>query len=93
MTQAGATFVEFTAQTRMSGVDLDRTAVRKGAGGQIVAWARSLGGSAPTDLADVVDGIARSGGTPLVVARCAAGQPARVLGVIQLKDVVKPGMT
>ena len=47
MTQAGATFVEFTAQTRMSGVDLDRTAVRKGAGGQIVAWARSLGGSAP----------------------------------------------
>jgi K+-transporting ATPase ATPase B chain len=64
MTRAGATFVEFTAQTRMSGVDLDGTQVRKGAGSQVVAWARSLGGSAPTDLADVVDGIARFGGTP-----------------------------
>ena len=69
LTQAGATFVEFTAQTRMSGVDLDGTMVRKGAGSQVVAWTQSQGGSAPDDLEGVVDGIARSGGTPLVVAR------------------------
>jgi K+-transporting ATPase ATPase B chain len=93
LTQEGATFVDFTAQTRMSGVDLDGTMVRKGAGSQVVAWAASHGGSAPHDLDEVVDRIARSGGTPLVVARSANGDSARLLGVIHLKDVVKPGMT
>ncbi len=111
LTQDGATFVEFTAQTRMSGVDVSRgprevsersgelrgvtdgTQLRKGAGSQVVAWAESLGGSAPDDLGSIVDGIARSGGTPLVVARAVSGGEARVLGVIHLKDVVKPGMT
>ena len=77
----------------MSGVDLDGTRVRKGAGSQVVAWAQAQGGSVPDDLEGVVDGIARSGGTPLVVARSANGEAARVLGVIHLKDVVKPGMT
>jgi K+-transporting ATPase ATPase B chain len=91
LTQAGATFVEFTAQTRMSGVDLDGRMVRKGAGSQVVAWVQSHGGSAPDDLDGVVDRIARSGGTPLVVADSADGG-ARVRGVIHLKDVVKPGM-
>ncbi len=93
LTQEGATFVEFTAQTRMSGVDLDGTMVRKGAGSQVVAWAAAQGGSAPDDLGEIVDGIARSGGTPLVVARRANGDAALLLGVIHLKDVVKAGMT
>ncbi len=84
----GATFVEFTAQTRMSGVDLpDGTRIRKGAGSQVVAWAVAEGGTPPRGLDEIVGGIARSGGTPLVVAR-----NDRVLGVIHLKDVVKPGM-
>ncbi|HEU4331142.1 MAG TPA: potassium-transporting ATPase subunit KdpB, partial [Lapillicoccus sp.] len=82
------TFVEFTAQTRMSGVDLDGTRIRKGAGSQVVAWVSAQGGAAPEGLSEIVDGIASAGGTPLVVAR-----DARILGVIHLKDIVKQGMT
>jgi K+-transporting ATPase ATPase B chain len=80
---AGATFVPFTAQTRMSGVDLGTRQIRKGAAASVIAWA----GSASTEVDGIVDGISASGGTPLVVA-----EQGRVLGVIHLKDVVKPGM-
>jgi K+-transporting ATPase ATPase B chain len=82
------TFVEFTAQTRMSGVDLaDGRIVRKGAGGSIAAW----GGGIPDDVRATIDEISGSGGTPLVVAEQVAGV-TRVLGVVHLKDVVKEGM-
>ena len=85
----GATFVEFTAQTRMSGVDLaDGTEVRKGAGSAIAAW---LGVEQPAEVHAIVEEISRSGGTPLVIGRRAAGG-GQVLGVIHLKDVVKAGM-
>jgi K+-transporting ATPase ATPase B chain len=84
----GATFVEFTAQTRMSGVDLpDGRIVRKGAGGSVAAW----GGGIPEDVRIAIDEISGSGGTPLVVAEQVAGV-TRVLGVVHLKDVVKEGM-
>jgi K+-transporting ATPase ATPase B chain len=85
----GAEFVEFTAQTRMSGVDLaDGTQIRKGAGSAIHAW---VGGSLPAELTDAVESISNDGGTPLVVAS-RDGDTATVLGVIHLKDVVKEGM-
>ncbi|GAB4081825.1 potassium-transporting ATPase subunit KdpB [Modestobacter muralis] len=88
----GAEFVPFTAQTRMSGVDLpDGRQLRKGAAGSVQTWVRSLGGAVPPDVAGAVDTIAASGGTPLLLA-VASGGSARVLGVIHLKDVVKPGM-
>ncbi|MDQ6526161.1 potassium-transporting ATPase subunit KdpB [Nocardioides sp. LHD-245] len=89
---AGATFVEFTAQTRMSGVDLaDGTQVRKGAGSAVATW---LGTNPSADVTDVVDEIARSGGTPLVIGCIDAGATqGHVLGVVHLKDVVKQGMT
>ncbi|QXG75284.1 potassium-transporting ATPase subunit KdpB [Modestobacter sp. L9-4] len=88
----GAEFVPFTAQTRMSGVDLpDGRQLRKGAAGAVQNWVRSLDGAVPPDVAAVVDRIAASGGTPLLLAS-ASGGTARVLGVIHLKDVVKPGM-
>ncbi|MET8653289.1 potassium-transporting ATPase subunit KdpB [Nocardia aurea] len=88
----GATWVEFTAQTRMSGVDLaDDHRLRKGAAGAVTEWVRSQGGAVPVELGVIVDGISASGGTPLVVAEVAAGR-ARLLGVIHLKDVVKQGM-
>jgi len=88
----GAEFVPFTAQTRMSGVDLpDGRQLRKGAAGAVQNWVRSLGGAVPPDVAAAVDGIATSGGTPLLLAE-ASPDGARVLGVIHLKDVVKPGM-
>ncbi|MGY1754803.1 potassium-transporting ATPase subunit KdpB [Blastococcus sp. SYSU D01042] len=88
----GAEFVPFTAQTRMSGVDLpDGRTLRKGAAGAVLAWVRALGGSVPPQVDEVVDGISASGGTPLVLAEHAA-RGVRVLGVVHLKDVVKPGM-
>ena len=89
----GATFVPFTAQTRMSGVDLDdgRRQVRKGAAGSVIAWVTEHGGTADPAVAGVVDGIAAAGGTPLVVAE-RVDADVRVLGVIHLKDVVKDGM-
>ncbi|HEX4335524.1 MAG TPA: potassium-transporting ATPase subunit KdpB [Polyangiaceae bacterium] len=82
-----ATFVEFSANTRMSGVDLDGRQVRKGASDSVKRFVESLGGTFPADLQATVDRIARDGGTPLVVA-----EGARALGVIQLKDIVKGGM-
>jgi K+-transporting ATPase ATPase B chain len=86
-----ATFVEFTAQTRMSGVDVDNRQVRKGAAGAVNAWIQNHGGTTDPQLGEIVDGISASGGTPLVVAESIDGK-ARPLGVIHLKDVVKEGM-
>ncbi len=87
-----ATFVPFTAQTRMSGVDLGGREIRKGAAAAVATWVRDNGGSPGEEVGGTVDAIASAGGTPLVVAERAPGQPARVLGVIHLKDVVKEGM-
>ncbi|TDD28756.1 K(+)-transporting ATPase subunit B [Kribbella turkmenica] len=86
-----ATFVEFTAQTRMSGVDVDGRLIRKGAAGAVDGWIHARGGSTDPRLGELVDGISASGGTPLVVAESVDGT-ARALGVIHLKDVVKHGM-
>ncbi|MBC7633147.1 potassium-transporting ATPase subunit KdpB [Aeromicrobium sp.] len=86
----GAEFVEFTAQTRMSGVDLvDGRTVRKGAGSSVAAW---VGRDMDAGVRLTIDEIAGSGGTPLVVAE-ANGSGSTVLGVVHLKDVVKEGMT
>jgi potassium-transporting ATPase ATP-binding subunit len=83
-----AEFVPFTAQTRMSGVDLNGTRLRKGAGDAILRWVRDEGGEAPPELAAELDRVARQGSTPLAVAR-----DSQVLGVIELEDVVKEGMS
>jgi len=83
----GATFVPFTAQTRMSGVDLDGRQIRKGAADAIEAHIGRLGGQLPGSVRAAVDSIAKEGGTPLVVA-----DGAMVLGVIQLKDIIKGGI-
>jgi potassium-transporting ATPase ATP-binding subunit len=89
----GAEFIEFTAQTRMSGVDLaDGRQVRKGASSAVREWIRQSGGTPPEELGQTVDSISGAGGTPLVVAEQQAGQPGRALGVIYLKDIVKPGI-
>jgi K+-transporting ATPase ATPase B chain len=82
-----AHFVPFTAQTRMSGVDLNGTRLRKGAGDAILRFVSDEGGQAPPSLHAELDRVARLGSTPLAVAR-----DAQVLGVIELKDVVKEGM-
>jgi K+-transporting ATPase ATPase B chain len=82
-----ATFVPFTAQTRMSGVDLGGREVRKGAAESIEAYVRAKGGAFPDDVRASVDLVARQGATPLVVA-----EGKHVLGVIQLKDIVKGGI-
>jgi potassium-transporting ATPase ATP-binding subunit len=87
MAPTHAHFIPFTAQTRMSGVDMDGTLLRKGAAEAIAAWVRGEGGTTPTELDGEVDRIAREGGTPLAVAR-----NTQVLGVIYLKDTVKEGM-
>jgi potassium-transporting ATPase ATP-binding subunit len=89
---AGAQLVPFSAQTRMSGVDLAGRQIRKGAADSVQRWVTEAGGSIPDDLGPAVERIAAGGGTPLVVAVLADGGP-RVLGVIHLKDTVKPGMT
>ncbi|WP_029107836.1 potassium-transporting ATPase subunit KdpB [Mycobacterium sp. URHD0025] len=87
-----AYWVEFSANTRMSGVDLsDEHRLRKGAAGAVAEWVRTEGGRVPTELGDIVDGISAAGGTPLVVGHVFNGH-AEVLGVIHLKDVVKQGM-
>ncbi|NEM90299.1 potassium-transporting ATPase subunit KdpB [Galbitalea soli] len=92
----GAIVVPFTAQTRMSGVDLaDGTQLRKGAASMVSAWVAETGGIAPEQsrhLDEIVTRVSEAGGTPLVVAVRDAGGDARVLGVIQLKDVVKDGL-
>ncbi|MGI5150507.1 potassium-transporting ATPase subunit KdpB [Plantactinospora sp. CA-294935] len=96
--------VPFTAQTRMSGVDLapDTTVgggagspsrrLRKGAAAAVLKWVRENGGDPTEQVGEIVDGISGGGGTPLVVAEHVEGEPARALGVIHLKDVVKSGM-
>jgi len=95
----GAEFVEFTAQTRMSGVDLaDGRQVRKGAASSVAQWVRDNGGTPPEELGGMVDGISAVGGTPLVVAERDADGPgpngtAKALGVIYLKDIVKEGIS
>ncbi|MFE7563760.1 potassium-transporting ATPase subunit KdpB [Kitasatospora sp. NPDC057500] len=93
---AHAAWVPFTAQTRMSGVDLDETdglhQVRKGAASAVATWVTGNGGTVTEEVSSLVDGISGAGGTPLVVATRTADAPARVLGVIHLKDVVKEGM-
>ncbi|BBY93618.1 potassium-transporting ATPase ATP-binding subunit [Mycobacterium gallinarum] len=86
-----AHWIEFSATTRMSGVDLDGHKLRKGAASTVAEWVRSEGGIVPTQLGDIVDGISAAGGTPLVVGQVQDGG-AEVLGVIHLKDVVKQGM-
>ncbi|MCX6398813.1 MAG: potassium-transporting ATPase subunit KdpB [Propionibacteriales bacterium] len=88
----GLTFVPFSAQTRMSGVDLGEREIRKGAASAVTAWVRERGGQTGEEVGTIVDAIASSGGTPLVVAEQRHDEPARVLGVIHLKDVVKEGM-
>nr|WP_278044815.1 potassium-transporting ATPase subunit KdpB [Pseudonocardia sediminis] len=89
--EAVAEFVPFTAQTRMSGMDLSGRVVRKGAAQSVLAWAQA---SDRAEVVRLVEEISDDGGTPLVVAsaRTADGDGARVLGVIRLSDVVKPGM-
>jgi K+-transporting ATPase ATPase B chain len=87
-----ASFVEFTAQTRMSGVNLDGRHIRKGAAAAAMKWVRDNGGHPSEEVGSIVDGISTGGGTPLVVAELVDGRPARCLGVISLKDVVKEGM-
>ncbi|WP_409473327.1 potassium-transporting ATPase subunit KdpB [Streptomyces sp. HC307] len=88
---AGAEWIEFTAQTRMSGVDVDGRRIRKGAAGSVITWVEERGGAVAEDADTLADKIAEAGGTPLLVAvEDSAG--ARVLGVIHLKDVVKDGM-
>ncbi len=82
-----AQFIPFTAQTRMSGVDLDGRKIRKGAADAIAAYVTQLGGEYKSSIASAVDDIARRGGTPLAVA-----DGPNVLGIIELKDIVKGGI-
>jgi K+-transporting ATPase ATPase B chain len=96
---AHAEFVAFTAQTRMSGVDLDdeldNRSLRKGAATAVMRWVREHGGHPTDEVGPLVDGISATGGTPLVVGevvRKDGAESARILGVIHLKDVVKHGM-
>ena len=89
-------FIEFTAQTRMSGVDFDanggRVSIRKGASDRIARFVTELGGKTGSELQTLTDEIARAGGTPLTVMQVDKTE-ARVLGVVALSDIVKPGMT
>ena len=82
-----AEFIEFTAQTRMSGIDADGVSIRKGAASRIAALAAERGGSVPAELQQRGDEVARSGATPLSVI-----QDSRVLGVVALSDIIKPGI-
>ena len=85
--QSEAHFVPFSAQTRMSGVDLGARVIRKGAVDAVVRHVESLGGTVPAELRDVASRIGDSGGTPLAVS-----EGARALGIVHLKDVVKGGI-
>jgi K+-transporting ATPase ATPase B chain len=84
-------FVPFSASTRMSGVNAGTVQLRKGAGDAIARWVREERGEIPAEMNEIVERVARAGGTPLVVAEKDHGK-AHVLGVIHLKDVVKGGM-
>ena len=86
-TALGATIVPFSAQTRMSGLDLNGRTVRKGATDSVARFVAELGGALPAEVREAVDQVARQGATPLVVA-----DGARVLGVVCLKDIVKGGI-
>jgi K+-transporting ATPase ATPase B chain len=87
LAERSAAFVPFTAQTRMSGVNLNGREIRKGAADAIAKYVTSNGGAVSSEVQTIVDRIARSGGTPLVVA-----EHRRALGVVHLKDIVKGGM-
>ncbi|MDA1364316.1 K+-transporting ATPase ATPase B chain [Glycomyces algeriensis] len=91
-----AEWIEFTAQTRMSGVDLAEHGsvhrIRKGAAAAVIEWVKTEGGDPNPRVHDLVDQVSREGGTPLVVAEHQVGETARVLGVVYLKDIVKEGM-
>ncbi|MDE1977792.1 MAG: potassium-transporting ATPase subunit KdpB [Thiomonas sp.] len=90
-----ASFVAFSAQTRMSGVDLPGRLIRKGAADALKRWILESDSAWPEAVVRHVDAVARRGSTPLVVAERAsleAGSPARVLGVVELKDIVKSGI-
>ncbi len=89
--ELGAHFVHFTAHTRMSGVDLDGREIRKGAADAIRAYVAGLGGHFPAEVDMLVDQVAKRGSTPLVVAENWGGR-VRVLGVVELKDIVKGGI-
>jgi K+-transporting ATPase ATPase B chain len=82
-----ASFIEFSAQTRMSGIDLDGHSIRKGAGEAVTAWIRQRGGTVPEELERAIEQVSLQGGTPLAVAR-----DDQALGVIHLKDIVKGGI-
>jgi K+-transporting ATPase ATPase B chain len=82
-----AHFIAFSAQTRMSGVDIGGRQIRKGATDEVVKFVREHGGQAPAELAGIVERISNNGGTPLVVV-----EGARILGVIHLKDIIKEGI-
>ncbi|OZE95959.1 potassium-transporting ATPase subunit KdpB [Rhodococcoides fascians] len=93
--EKSAEFVPFTAQTRMSGIDLDGTRIRKGAADSVLAWVDShvrgnVGPGLHSHAQETVTSIAEMGGTPLVVASAGRDDSAHVLGVIELSDVVKP---
>ena len=88
---SGAEWIAFTAQTRMSGVDVDGRRIRKGAAGSVIAWVKEEGGTVSDDVGILADRISEAGGTPLLVA-VEDTYGARILGVIHLKDVVKDGM-
>jgi K+-transporting ATPase ATPase B chain len=85
--ELGATFIPFAAQTRMSGIDLDGRQIRKGAADAIQTYVHDRGGDFPERVSDQIETISQQGGTPLVVA-----ERDRVLGVVQLKDIVKGGI-
>jgi K+-transporting ATPase ATPase B chain len=88
MTPAEMTFVEFTAQTRMSGVDFPTgKTIRKGATDAVIDYIQRQGGVVPNDLKRITDEISSVGGTPLVVS-----EDSKILGVIYLKDTIKPGL-
>jgi K+-transporting ATPase ATPase B chain len=84
---AGAVFVAFTAQTRMSGLDLPGRSIRKGAVDSVAAYVRAIGGTVDSALVTIANGIGDTGGTPLAVS-----DGSRLLGIIHLKDVVKSGI-
>src|SRR5450432_73864 len=86
-TSRGGIFVPFTAQTRMSGLDLPGRTIRKGAVDAVIAYAASLGGTGTEELRKIANGIGDSGGTPLAVC-----DGARLLGIVHLKDIVKSGI-
>jgi len=85
--EADHVFVPFTATTRMSGLDVGQRQIRKGAGESVKRWSSEQGGTTPSDLDEIVERVSRAGSTPLVVA-----DGADILGVIELKDVVKQGI-